>query len=182
MRKQHWLFLGAVTLSIIFVGRHKDDQKPVATSVRNAPPEALQEDRPTETASHKELPSRRTPPISATEVKKLRSKFPDQRAVIEEVRQDPHQTPDSLIKFAEALGPLVEKALQNPKDAGVLTSALERCVTDDSVIASARALCLSKAEQLSEAFPELQGQVKEMYESAGADVIDLNERKKSLLK
>jgi hypothetical protein len=92
------------------------------------------------------------------------------------------QPPSSLIKFAETLGYLVEKGLKNPRDANLLINTLEDCVLDENVIVSSRALCLSRAEQLAIAYPQFKRNFSDMRKNAGAEVLELERRKKSFIK
>lgn len=127
------------------------------------------------------LEERSIPSITDGEIKSFRDSFPDKNDVKAEARQNPHNTPKSLINFAERLGPLAEISLQNSKDAKRMTDVLAECVLDNTVAESSRALCLSIIDRLVENFPKLQKKAAKIRELASSEVITLQKSKKLLI-
>ncbi len=123
-----------------------------------------------------------TQPLIVSQIKGLKEFYPYTENVRSEIRENPHQTPESLVKFAEKLGPLVEKASNNRKASKILAHELGDCVSSESVIVSARALCLSMIEDLVSAHPQLKNEALKVRSGAAVDVIELDNRRKAFLK
>jgi len=184
MRKRYWLPLGLLGLVVYFTLQWQDTSKSTEENISKASvssyaPEAQMEK---DVAHSENTPEGPKGLITESEVKELRRSFPHTQDVKAEVAENPHQTPSSLIKFAETLGHLVEKGLKNPGDANLLINTLEDCVLDENVIVSSRALCLSRAEQLAIAYPQFKSNFSDMRKNAGAEVLELERRKKSFIK
>lgn len=97
-------------------------------------------------------------PITITfdEIRTLHENFPDKRKVNEEVKQ-PHHTPSkTLMTFAKRLGPLMEKAFKNEKDANIIVKELSDCANDESVAKAARAMCVTNTERLARVHPKIE--------------------------
>lgn len=107
------------------------------------------------------------------EVGSVRSWAPDLETVREEVSQNPHSTPQSLVRFAEKLGPLMERALQEVTFAEKLAEEFQLCAWDESIPTSARALCLSDAENLANVHLSLREKTNEIRRGASQEVIRL---------
>ena len=75
--------------------------------------------------------------ITTKELESFRSSLPDKVSVKSEVGENPHSTPKSLIKFAEKMGPLVEKSLQDSAAATLFIDELNDCALNESVPQSA---------------------------------------------
>jgi hypothetical protein len=178
MHTRKWGLLGLIVL-YAYVSLQKQDTPNVAEHEKAKVPRGIlqaEEIRP------EELPKVRPTTFTEKELTNLRKSFPDKLQVKSEAGAHPHQTPDSLIKFAKALGPLVEKAKQNPPEARQLLDEMGNCASDENVFVSARALCVSKAEQLTKAFPELENKLNEIHQNADRKVIELNRKQKAFLK
>lgn len=128
------------------------------------------------------LPARSISSISSSEVKSLRGNLPDQADVKKEVGINPHQTPESLVNFARALGPLMEKALKNHDDASLLVKELQDCALDEKVAYTARALCVSNAEKIGKTHPEMKAKAEDLRANVSPDVKELLNKKNMLLK
>lgn len=128
------------------------------------------------------MPERSIATITVSEIKSFRSSFPNKDEIKSEIDKNPHAPPRSLINFAEAMGPLVEKALQNSDDATLLFDELQKCTLDDSVAHTARALCLSNAEKLAKVYPLLSEKVTNMRALTPPEVTNLLESKRLLKK
>jgi hypothetical protein len=115
-------------------------------------------------------PKKMRPSITSGELKSLHNSLPDKLKVQEEFRNNPHTTPESLNKFAKKMGPLMERALKNGDDAGVLINELRDCAYDESVALSARALCVSNCENLGKAHPEMKEKSGEIRANVSLDV------------
>ena len=120
--------------------------------------------------------------ITTEELESFRLSLPDKVSVKSEVGENPHSTPKSLIKFAEKMGPLVEKSLQDSAAATLFIDELNDCALNESVPQSARALCLSNADKLSGMNPQTKEKVEKMREQVPQEVINFVENKKRLMK
>jgi hypothetical protein len=119
--------------------------------------------------------------ITSSELKSIRTSRPDKLKMKEEVASNPHTPPKSLNKFAKNMGPLMEKALKNGGDAGILINELHECAYDESVALSARALCVSNSEKLGNVHPEMKQKAGEIRANVSPDVQKLlNDKDKSL--
>ena len=119
--------------------------------------------------------------ITSSELKSLRTSRPDKLKIKEEVANNPHTPPESLNKYAKKMGPLMEKALKNGDDAGVLINELRDCAYDESVALSARALCVSNCENLGKAHPKMKEKAGEIRANVSPDVQKLlNDKDKFL--
>jgi hypothetical protein len=120
--------------------------------------------------------------ITTKELESFRSSLPDKVSVKSEVGENPHSTPKSLIKFAEKMGPLVEKSLQDSAAATLFIDELNDCALNESVPQSARALCLSNAEKLVGMNPQIKEKVEKIREQVPQEVINFVDNKKRLIK
>jgi hypothetical protein len=120
--------------------------------------------------------------ITTEELASFRSSLPDKISVKSEVGENPHSTPKSLIKFAEKMGPLVEKSLQDSAAATLFIDELNDCALNESVPQSARALCLSNAEKLVGMNPQIKEKVEKIREQVPQEVINFVDNKKRLMK
>ena len=120
--------------------------------------------------------------ITDKEIKTFRKSLPEIQEAQSEIRDNPHQTPPSLIQFAKSLGPLMEKAMKSTEDARFLLPELEECVSHSSVLVSARTLCLSRAEQLGKAHQELQSEVQGVRENSLDDALEIYRKMNSFVK
>lgn len=196
MRKQNIFALSIVTLFVVglylYFGNGKapvaenPERKEVQTVVQAQ--EKSEAHRPHSDGDHMNarmtprLPARSISSISSSEVKSLRGTLPDQADVKKETGASPHQTPESLVNFAKALGPLMEKALKNHDDANLLVKELEDCAMDETVAHTARALCVSNAEKLAKAHPEMKAKADDLRATVSPDVKELLDKKNVLLK
>jgi hypothetical protein len=74
------------------------------------------------------------------------------------------------------------KAMETPEDARLLLNELESCVSQESILVSARTLCLSRAEQLGRAHPELKAQVRSVREHSEDDALAIYRKMNSFVK
>jgi hypothetical protein len=132
---------------------------------------------------HKVVPVEvKTHLITSEELKVFRSSIPETQQVRQEVSKNSHKTPDLIIKFAKALGPMVEKSLKNADDADLLIDELHECTTNDIVAQSARALCLSSARKVGSAHPQFNDKIQELNSVAPKEVVQLLEKRNQLQK
>ncbi len=89
-----------------------------------------------------------------TPVEKLIPKIEDIR---EEIAQDPHQTPQSLLNFAVELSEKMDVALRSREASEFLLSELKDCTAGEKVktAPSASAACIKNAYELSAKYDEL---------------------------
>lgn len=128
------------------------------------------------------MPSTSLAKISSEDLKSLRNSYPDRQEVKADVEKDPHSTPDSIVKFAKTMGPLMDKAYLSGDDAKVLINELHDCAVDNSVAQTARALCVSNADKLGKAHPQIKEKAAEIRASVSPDVKKLLDKKDLLLK
>lgn len=137
---------------------------------------------PTLMKTTKKTPSRSVSSISPNEIKHLRENLPDKEDVKEETSRNPHRTPESLVKFATAMGPLMEKAYVNDQSADILIRELHNCATDSSVAKSARALCVSNAQKIAKTHPDMKDKADQIRASVDPGVTDILKKRDLLLK
>lgn len=120
--------------------------------------------------------------ITKKEINNLRMKTPLKEDFQAEVRENPHQTPPSLVSFATLLGRMSEKAQLNVTNADIFMNELDDCTSNDKIAESARALCLSKAEGIAKRFPTLSEKFKGIQDRAPASIGITVKKQRSLLK
>lgn len=92
----------------------------------------------------------------------------------EEVRNNPHTPPKSLLQFANQIADRFDDVEKNPDQADAFMSELEDCVRDgNNRLTSARALCLTNAEDLGAMFPQLAERLNQLKASAPSEIRDL---------
>ncbi len=90
----------------------------------------------------------------------------------DEIKQNPHVTPQSLIEYAQNIGKRMEAALSSNYNAINLFDELKECVEsqDYQGSPSLQAFCISSAERLAQAHPEeLMGKYRAMLEKVPDD-------------
>ncbi len=177
-----------ITLALYFFRTTLTDEK-VADLSNEVTPEQVNENltkkmgvRKSNTVTTPKLIERSIASISTEEIESFRAAFPEQIDVKTEVAENPHRTPKSLINFAEKMGPLVEKSLQNSDDATLLVDEFFNCALTESVAQTARALCLSNGEKLARIYPQLKEKIDKMRSNSPAEVIDLVNSQKLLIR
>ena len=128
------------------------------------------------------MPAKSLSEISSDDLKTFHRLFPDKADVRAEVASNPHRTPESIINFASALGPLMDKAHKNSEDANLLMKELHQCALDETVAQTARALCLSNAEKLAQSYPQMKEKASEIRANVSPDVMKVLNKKKLLIK
>lgn len=129
----------------------------------------------------KKMPARSISSITANEIKRLRNSFPDKMEVKADVEKNPHRTPESLVIFATNMGPLMEKAYKNDKDADVLIKVLHDCATDNNVARSARALCVKNVDKIAKTHPQMKGKAEELRSDVSPEVLKLLEKRNMMM-
>lgn len=114
-------------------------------------------------------------PITRMDIKKLHQYLPDEQQVNEELKSNPHTPSKTLMAFAKQLGPLMEKAFENKKDAHLLVKELSLCAHDESLADAARATCVTNTERLGEVYPSIKEEAKELRISVSEEVKDILE-------
>ena len=90
----------------------------------------------------------------------------------EEIKLNPHTTPQSLVEYAQQIGKRMENAMTSSYNASLLFEELTECVEsqDYQGSPSLQAFCISSAERLAQAHPEdLMMKYKEMLEKVPED-------------
>lgn len=108
--------------------------------------------------------------ITKSEIKSFNESLPSEDKVIEDKKQNPHSPSTTLMSFAQRMGPLMEKAFQNEKDAGLMVKELTDCASEESIAVAARATCVTNAEKLGKAFPEFEKAATDLRSSVSPDV------------
>jgi hypothetical protein len=94
----------------------------------------------------------------------------------EEARQNPHETPPSLLRFGADIGVRMKEAQKNKAAAVAFLAELKTCAVpphlDESPV-QARALCIVSAHELAQAWPDLSGDVDELVENSDSDAVQL---------
>lgn len=108
--------------------------------------------------------------INTEEISALKKSYPTKIQVDEDRELSPHTPSRSLMMFAKALGPLLEKAYENEDDANVLIDELQNCALDGEIHKAARALCVQNTEKITEHYPHLRTKIESLREEVPADV------------
>lgn len=98
------------------------------------------------------------PPTHAPTVERVR----------QEVKQNPHALPPSLIDFSAKIASLMQKALNSSKEAAEALPKLRGCALAPSadLVESARASCLVNIGRLAKKFPELKHEHESILSAA----------------
>jgi len=93
----------------------------------------------------------------------------------EEVKKDPHTTPQSLLRFGLAVGQRMEKALASETAANAFLNELEGCLGSASheVPQAAQALCIESARDLAKKYPNLNVRAEKLAAQADPSVARL---------
>ncbi|MFL5784110.1 MAG: hypothetical protein ACJ76H_05840 [Bacteriovoracaceae bacterium] len=174
MRTRFFLLLGVLILLVTFMWPEKQLRREVYRhEVQNIQAEEMMPENP---------PAEDQPTISHQEIKTFRKSLPETQEAQNEIKDNPHQAPRSLIQFAKTLGPLMDKAMENTEDASLLLHELESCVSHSTVLVSARTLCLSRAEQLGKAHSELRPEVSSVRKHSQKDALAIYKKMNSFVK
>lgn len=189
MRNKSYVIGGLIIVIVsglfVFFGRSPDFVEPktiVTLQEQSEPPVTDKELKSSYPRGAIRMPSGSIASITSSDLKTLRDSYPDQHVVKAETGKSPHKTPDSLIKFAKAMGPLMEKAYKSGDDAKMLINELHDCAVDESVAQTARALCVSNAEKLAKTHPQMKDKATEIRAHVSPDVMKLLDKKNVLLK
>jgi hypothetical protein len=113
-----------------------------------------------------------SPDISKDQV----ARPPSVSTLREEVKRDVHVTPPSLLRFAVDMGVRMKAAKANKADAVALLGELKTCAQpaqlDESPV-QARAICLIKARELAQAWPDLNGEAEELITHSDPKALQL---------
>jgi hypothetical protein len=96
-------------------------------------------------------------------------------ALREEIKKDPHTTPQSLLRFGLSVGQRMEKALASETTASAFLNELEECVatTSHDVPQAAQALCIESARDLAQKYPSLSARAEQLAAQADPAVARL---------
>jgi hypothetical protein len=141
-------------------------------------PQILKSDLPESSLPLPEITPSRSPSVQLPDETQV-AKPPSVNDLREEVKQNVHMTPPSLIRFGADIGARMKAAKQNKAEAIKLLSELKTCASPISLTESpvqARALCIVSARELAQAWPELKATVDELVDGADAEAIGLASR------
>ena len=169
MKNQKMVLLGLFAVLIFGLIFFLGKRTPIAS---NENPRRMEDQRIGMIQRQTEVPEvkKTNTTITVTEIKSFKETLPDKLKVKEEFTESPHSTPASLRKFANTMGPLMEKALKNGDDAGILINELNDCALDDSVAHAARATCVINSERLAKNYPTMKTKAGEIRANVDPDV------------
>lgn len=179
------LIIVIVSGLFVFLGRSPDFVEPktiVTLQEQSEPPVTEEELKSSYPRGAIRMPSSSMKTITTSDLKTLRNTYPDQEEVKAETGKSPHKTPDSLIRFAKTMGPLMDKAYLSGDDAKILINELHDCALDNSVAQTARALCVSNADKLANIYPQIKDKASEIRANVSPDVKKIIDQKNLLLK
>lgn len=186
MKRKHFVgIFAALLLGALFLNLYERPTMEMEEQTEPPPTIVTTADKKidiTKPVEKKKVPARYISSITSGDIKKLRNSFPDKTEVRSEVAKNPHRTPESLVIFAMTMGPLMEKAYKNDKDADVLIKVLHDCATDDNVARSARALCVKNVDKIAKTYPQMKGKADELRSDVSPDVLKLLERRNMMMK
>lgn len=94
----------------------------------------------------------------------------------EEVKKDPHETPQALLRFGVDLGVRMQEAKKDKAEAAKLLGELKSCAQpetlDDSPV-QARAICLVSARQIEQMWPDLTSMAEEVVSHGDSKALEL---------
>lgn len=93
--------------------------------------------------------------------------------VRQEVAENPHHTPRSIIAYAAELGPKMERALESEEVALAFFEELKTCCLNSTLPVVIQAICLSNAQVLMEAHATLEGPFVSLKGQARAEAVKL---------
>lgn len=183
MKRNHFILVGMVAIVIIamtfFDNKETIASNTTSKSGQNEQRQEMQEDKvKTKAAS----PRRKIQPITENEILDMKDALPAIEKIKEEVRSNPHATPPSLLKFAQSMYPLMEKALKDEGDARVLINALQDCALDESSAHAARVLCVTNSERLAVKHRDLRSKAGKIRANVDPQVKKILNRQDSLVR
>jgi hypothetical protein len=191
MKRSYIISIGLIVLTIgIFFAQNANEFSQVGESEMTkkrleSPDSSLTaenvQDRQAQTAPIEKSDEALTP-ISPIEVDRLRQSIATKELVKNEVQSNPHGAPRAIIHFAEILGQMMGKALNNESDAKTLIDELQECALTESADVTIRALCVSNAEKLSTAHNQLKWRSDKIRDSVPANILEMADARKILNK
>lgn len=189
MKRSLIVFTGLIILSIgLFFAKNFNEAPQIGKSEMikeklvsrlRSPTVQINQDRQAQTAPL-DTSDEAMDPITPIEVDRLRQSLPTKEQVKKEVLANPHGVPRAIIGFAETLGPMMGKALNNQTDAKILIDELQECALNESADTRIRALCVSDAEKLSSVHNQLKWQSDKIRDSVPADILEMADVRKIL--
>jgi hypothetical protein len=150
------------------------EEKPVASKASQPAPSLAVEALPQYDVLAPESSDEMNDSISAHQSGPLSAGLPTVETAREEVKANPHAPPKSLIQFANQVADRFDEVEKYPDQAESFLAELEECVRDSANrLTSARALCLTNAEDLGAMFPQYADRVNQLKSSAPPEVRDL---------
>lgn len=179
MKRNHVVFGGLIAIVIVslFFLNGERTKASVKKEAKVAP--AVPQDKVSTVAA---APQRKMFSIAPHELKRMRESLPLTEEVREEVEENPHRTPPSLLKFAKALSPLMEKGLKDEHDAAILMNALRDCALTESSAQAARVLCVTNSERLAQNHQLLKAKADDLRARVDPEVKKILERQDALKK
>ena len=159
----------AIVMGIAFISRSPSPTPPTTESTVSTPTPISSPTENAATPTNTPVSVNSTPSPSA--VKTVTEIAPQIKTIRKEVAKNPHETPISILEFASALGEKMDAAIQKPELADPFFSELKDCVHESEKFTPAiRAICLSNAQHLSEKYPALQDQYRNLKQLAPPEV------------
>jgi hypothetical protein len=98
---------------------------------------------------------------------------PSMDQVRQEVADNPHRTPISIIDFAAKLGTQMERALESEEIALSLFDELKKCALNSSLPTSIQTICLSNAQILKNIHSKLEVEYVSLKEQVSPEAVRL---------
>jgi hypothetical protein len=173
------LLIGAgLTIILILRSPQKESiERDVVLS--RAPEHTPNESFANEEETNDELPTHQSSPAPVVQpgAPRPNSSFipPSSDQARSEVKENNHAAPKSLIQFANQIADRFDEVERSPDQADSFMSELEDCVKDGTQpMMSARALCLTNAEDLAAMFPQFKARFTQLKRDAPSEVLDLS--------
>jgi hypothetical protein len=160
----------------------RSDQFKVASATSDIEPQFMTESSEKKETVTMPATSNTLNTITKADIRAIRDTLPTKQDVNKELMNNPHTPSKSLMSFAKKLGPVMEKAFKNEKDAKMLVGELNRCALNESVPDSARALCVQDTEKLSHYHPKLKDKASELRAEVSPEVRKILETNESFIK
>jgi hypothetical protein len=103
----------------------------------------------------------------------IRDIAPRPEVLAAEVKDNPHQTPPSLLRFAARVADRMQRARASTADASKLIDEFDDCVRDDRQVYSVQVICYVNAGRLAGFHPTLKARWQDVHEHASPDVLRL---------
>jgi len=158
-------FVLAPVIAIYLLDR---DSAPNSGTLVTPPEEVIAPTAPIESALPQPVEKSDRPTVDHSTLSRP-LELPKMEVIREQIARDPHQPPTAVLEFAKSLAPKMELAMRDEESAGSFFGTLEKCVLEGKEgqsLTSAKALCLTNADNLQKKFPSLNERYQQLYDAA----------------